>query len=252
MKHNKVVLMTLSLLLISLVFAPSVFADNSVNMSEEIKNQVLNQFDMRKEQLNIDKEHFGLYEESFNDSSLGDPIAYYSISSNYLIGNSTEPLIFEGYILPIRVGDKGAGIVQVKETDGNWKIVQISSYLEYEKDNEDVEDNHDIQTNGNKYIYDEKFHLRGFVTPIVSSQLNEYNFIPTADNDLFGISKNESIALTEILVAAEAIERNADPEELGGLVTGDPYVYKPWLIIAGIILIIGICIFVKRTVPRVR
>ena len=93
--------------------------------------------------LNQEREHYGLTQtDPVETASLGEGYPYYRVSvpavKAYESGNvptlSQLYIPSGGYIFPIKVGNKQAGIAYVENVNGKWQVVQISSNLTLESD----------------------------------------------------------------------------------------------------------------------
>lgn len=155
---------------------------------EVIKATVEQQFERNKAGLEIDKENWGLSKsDSFVDAALGDGIAYWIISTDYLEGRQTTELFsLDGHIFTITIGDKVVGIAKVQTVEGKSNIVEMSSYGDFAEDLTNAQ-KHAASNVPAKFIYDDRFHISG----LAIANGFRYDFIPTQDNENMGLVKNE-------------------------------------------------------------
>ncbi len=119
-----------------------------------IKSLIETDFEARRQQLDLDKKTFGLSEsESFSSAILGDGVPYYVISSG--------KLAFQGYIFPIKVGNKPAGIAEAVFFQGKWMIVSMTNILTFEQELSDAKT---LANAPAKLVYDPRYQLFGLVT----------------------------------------------------------------------------------------
>ena len=204
-------------LMIIFVFSCNIFAQetNEKQQIDFIKEAVEEKFEAKKPVLEIDKKNFGLSEsESFSNATLGDGTTYYVISTDYLDDQKGDPFTLCGYVYPIKVGDKDAGIVKVQKVEGELAIVGMSSYIEFEKDLKDAQDMiaNDTPT---KFIYDARFHISGFAIPRDSG----YDFVPTQENMSFGLEKNKTKSFDDNLLQIQQKYKNylVNKDIVGGM-----------------------------------
>lgn len=202
--------------MIIFIFTCNLFAQeiNEKQQIDFIKASVEKQFEAKKPQLELDKNNFGLSEsESFSNATLGEGTIYYVISTDYLDGQKGDFFAFGGYIYPIKVGDKNAGIVKVQDVGGEPAIVEMSSYSEFEQDMKDAKKI--ITANSATiFIYDKRFHISGFAVPNDSG----YDFLPTQENLSYGLEKNKMKSFDEGLLQIQQDYKNflANKDMVGG------------------------------------
>jgi len=207
--------MVFSLVLI-LVFSCNILAQeiDEQQQIDFIKASVAMQFEAKKPQLELDKYNFGLSaSESFSTATLGEDTPYYVISTDYLDGQKGSYFVFEGYIYPIMVGDKNAGIIKVKIIEGEPAIVEMSSYTGFEQDIKDAQKV--VGNSSTKFIYDRRFHISGLAVPNDSG----YDFVPTQENPSLGLEKNriKSFDKSLIQIQKEYVNFLANKDIVGGV-----------------------------------
>lgn len=213
-KRFLVLMLTVAVVLMSANFA---FANGleEKKQIESIKLSVEKSFNGHKGALEVDKKNFGLSDsESFSNATLGNGFPFYVISSVFLNSQSSENAFsFGGYVFPIKVGKKAAGIVVVREINGKWDIAEMINNFTFEQDIADAKkifkDN-----STTKLIFDDYFHLYALVVQNNSG----YNILPIRDNETFDLKKHQVKSLEE---SAEKIrtyhkERIKDKMKLGG------------------------------------
>lgn len=161
--------------------------------------------------LNADKKHFGMEDsDDVNNAKLGEGYPYYIINNSIIKTVETNPqsasidqlFVFDGYIFPINVGNKTAGVMYLKQFNGEWDAFQIASNLSFEKDMLEARkktNNLSKQPNSKeegdfKLIYDDAYSISGLAQKSVDGEF----FVPIKKNSFLGINKNEVKALPEV------------------------------------------------------
>lgn len=184
---------------------------------DEVKSSISQKFEDYKDALEVDKSNYGLNDsESFSEAVLGEGVAYYSISKESIENNeiTEEPFTFRGYIFPIKLGDKSAGVVFATKEDGEWDISEVSSYLTFEKDFTAAKKLVENKTTA-KFIYDSKYQVRAFADKNSSG----YNIVPLKDNKALRLEKNEIKSYKDTADKIFEInkEKKNESDDLGGL-----------------------------------
>lgn len=187
MKKTIILFFTVAIALFSLTSL--VFAANN-EVPEDVKKQVEADFENYKVSLNNDRENFGLsVEDDALSSVLGEGQPYYVVSKDFLDGNNTQLFTFAGYIFPINVGAKSAGIVFAVQQDGEWKVDSIKNDITL---GQDIQNNISSLENSNQFlVYDQSFRL-------VALTDGAESFMPLKKNDMMGINKNDEISIKEV------------------------------------------------------
>jgi len=211
-KRLLVLMLSFSILIISnnLVFAND---SDDKRQIDSIKMAIVGSFEKHKPALELDKKNFGLSaSESFANATLGEGVPYYVISSDFLNNDqSTDLLSQHGYIFPIKVGNKSAGIVFVQEINGKYDVVGMQSYLAFEEDIANAKKvfNDNMQT---ELVYDISLHLCALA--------NKNNIVPILDNKAYDLKKNKIASLETVAkkVREHHSEMKQNPEKFGGMV----------------------------------
>lgn len=154
-------------------------------------------FEEDKPVFEVDKTNFGLSDgESYSNAVLGEGVVYYVMSEDSLNGRqeNADPFTMGGYIFPIKVGNKGAGIFKLKEINGELTIEGGASYLTFEQDLINAK-NANKSKGDTKYIYDNIVNLYGLAVYNESG----IDFIPIRDNKSFGLTSGQIRTFNEIL-----------------------------------------------------
>lgn len=183
-------LLTGLLLIIFITPVSAAIPDNKTEM-ESIKSSIQQAFEYRKAQLDLDKKHWGLSEsESFKDAILGDGVPYYNFASDLQdkINISNNDFVLVGYIFPIYVGSKPAGVVYVREVKGKFDIVEMSSYLTFDQDIKEAQSQLKADSN-TLFLLERGLNIRALVVQEESGM----DMIPISDNKELGLVKNRRV-----------------------------------------------------------
>ena len=177
--------------LIVIIFNNYTFASQLSDNSQidSVKSSIAQNFEQKKIVLEADKSNFGLSDsESFLKAILGNGVPFYSISTDSIINNkiSTDPFTFRGYIFPIKVGNKPAGIALVAETNAKWEIVDVTNNLTFEKDFADAETLIQDKSTA-KFIYDPRYNLYA----LADQKTSGYDLVPIKDSGMLDLKKLE-------------------------------------------------------------
>lgn len=215
MKKTIILFLTIVIALFSLT---SLVSAASNEVPEDVKKQVEADFGNYKVSLNNDRENFGLsVEDDALSSVLGEGQPYYVVSKDFLDGNNAQLFTFAGYIFPINVGSKSAGIVFAVQQDGEWKVDSIKNDITL---GQDIQNNISSFEKSNHFlVYDQSFRLVALTDGVES-------FMPLKNNDMMGINKNNAIGIKEVgeqIKAAYEVNKQVNKqhtETKSG--TGDP------------------------------
>ncbi|KKO52044.1 hypothetical protein [Paenibacillus sp. DMB20] len=187
MKKTIILFFTLAIALFSLT---SIVSAVSNEVPEDVKKQVEADFENYKVSLNNDRENFGLsVEDDALSSVLGEGQPYYVVSKDFLDGNNAQLFTFSGYIFPINVGSKSAGIVFAVQQDGEWKVDSIKNDITL---GQDIQNNISSFGKSNHFlVYDQSFRL-------VALTDGAESFMSLKNNNMMGINKNDAIGIKEI------------------------------------------------------
>ncbi|WP_145949486.1 hypothetical protein [Paenibacillus sp. Y412MC10] len=168
----------------------SIVSAASVEVPAEVKKQVEADFENYKVSLHYDRENFGLSaEDDALSSELGEGQPYYVVSKDFLDGQDSQMFVFEGYIFPINVGSKSAGIVLSVQQDGEWKVDSIKS---------DITLGQDIQNSSNSFDKSNQFLVYDQSFRVVALTDGQSSIMPLRNNNLMSINKNQAIGINEI------------------------------------------------------
>lgn len=116
-----------------------------------------------------EKEHYGLNSnDKIDNLVVGQGYPYYKISEDAIKtyeSTNTVPTIDQlivpsnGYIFPIKVGNKPIAIGFVEYFEGKWQMVQVSSYSSFENDLANADLNSGSQEK--KLVFDQALGLVG-------------------------------------------------------------------------------------------
>ncbi len=148
MKSNKKYITIFLYVFLVLTFSSVIcYADtiNNSKMPDDVNNAVVKFSDSIKGALKSDMVHFGLSASDDIDGKLtfGKGYRYYEVSKDALKDyNKTQKkkalkTFFKDsntYIIPLKVGDKSAGVVYFQYIDGKWQFFKLSSDLSFESD----------------------------------------------------------------------------------------------------------------------
>lgn len=192
-KRFFMVIFTVVVLLTSANFAFANTLDDEKQI-ESIKLSAQKSFEAHKGALEVDKNNFGLTEsESFSNATLGNGYPYYVISSDFLNNqNSENVLSFSGYIFPIKVASKTAGIAIVREIDGKWNVDEMISNSLFEKDIADAKKVFNKNTS-TKIVFDDYLHLYA----LVDQKASDYTVLPMKDNAALDLNKHQEKLLSQ-------------------------------------------------------
>ncbi|MNI01598.1 hypothetical protein D3C73_544470 [compost metagenome] len=189
---------TLGLFIVLMMMCISIFGSAYAETSgipPEIKKSVEDDFKSYIPSLEQQKTQFGLEaSDDTNLATLGDGYPYYVFHSNDILksANSIESsLKFSGYIFPITVNSKPAGIVFAEaDSAGVWKVLRISSDLDFEKLYKSTIQQRQLRDA--KLIYDISTHVAG----IVSEQ--DPQFTPLRENSALTLKQGENTSFTDL------------------------------------------------------
>ncbi|MEQ8176044.1 MAG: hypothetical protein ABRQ26_13370 [Syntrophomonadaceae bacterium] len=210
------------LLALSFVFSSSLYAiaasSSEITNSDDIKSSIETQFQTKSEGLNLAKENYGLRDgESFSTAKLGDGVPFFRLSQ-------TQSIKHSGYIFPIIINNRSAGIVVVEQYQGKWQIFDIVSDLSFDQDIKEAAN----QIRGEitpLLVYDPEWQLYAL---IIQNQSGD-ELIPVRDSQHLGIRKYEKKPLVDIINSINEINRAShNPDSLGyykagGAMNNSPY-----------------------------
>lgn len=199
---------------ILMLFNNLVFANESDSKEQvdSIKMTIGESFEKHKAALELDKNKFGLSaSESFADATLGEGVPYYVISSDFLNNEqSPDTLSKYGYVFPIKVGKKSAGIVFVREIDGKYDVVGMQNNLTFEEDIANAKRifNDNMPT---ELVYDKRLHLYALANK------TKHSIVPLLDNEAYGVKKDKIMSLETAAkkVREKHNEMKQNPEKFG-------------------------------------
>lgn len=180
----------------------------------DVQKQIDVNFELHKPVLEGDKKNFGLTnEESFTNSKLGKGYPVYTLlPKESRIGD--QIFTFNGYVFPIKVGQKSAGIVLANKVDGKWVIIGGASNLTFEEDIKEAlkgdKDNDSV-----KIIRDQSVGLYAMSYQKPDGE----TIIPLRDNPHLNVKKDIAKKPKEIADSINNYEKenkNASPEIEGG------------------------------------
>lgn len=211
-KRFLILMLSLTMVMVSntLVFASEADDKEQIN---SIKMAIEGSFERHKPALELDKNNFGLSaSESFSNAILGEGVPYYVVSSDFLNNEqNAELLSHRGYIFPIKVGNKSAGIVFVQKINDKYDIVGMQNYLKFEEDISNAKKvfNDNMPT---ELVYDIDLHLCALANKSKS------NIVPILDNQAYELKKNQNASLETV---AEKVRKQhnkvkQNPERFGG------------------------------------
>lgn len=265
---KKLKIFSLSIILCILVFAITSNACYAETPTD-IKSIAEKELKHKSPALNADKKHFGLDDlDDVNNATLGEGYPYHIINNPIIKNMEANPqsasidqlFVFDGYVFPIRVGSKAAGLMFLKQIDGKWDAFQISSNLSFENDMKEAKSvliklkkqpSDNVQNNF-ILLYDNVYAISG----LAKKSLDGEYFIPIKKNGFLDINKNEVKALPEITskIAKVHKEKNLDSSyRVGGISNIDDkndhvknYKLLSWLIAAVIISCVLVTIPLRK------
>ncbi len=160
--------------------------------------------------LDAERSHYGLNSaDHVEGATLGEGYEYYRVSVENLraqkfVDSLTMEQLFVPsgkYIFPILVDNKCAGVAFVEKPGREWKVIQISSYLEFISDLEDAKANIKKLSGSQGTANEDTFILiydfeTGFTALGVKDKQGEH-IIPMKENDILEVEKNELKPLSE-------------------------------------------------------
>lgn len=120
---KKLKIFSLSIILCILAFAITSNACYAETPTD-IKSIAEKELKSKLPALNVDKKHFGLdNSDDVNNAMLGEGYPYYIINNSIIKNVESNPqsasidqlFLFDGYVFPIRVGSKAAGLVYLRQ-----------------------------------------------------------------------------------------------------------------------------------------
>lgn len=203
---------------IFLMTASCVYASTPQNVQEAFNNVpqevqqaandgIKNFYDV----INHEKTHYGLNDtDNAENVTLGIGHAVYVPSINVvkdydskinLTPSSSKLFTKENlYVFPINIGKKPAGIMFVAMFEGKWQAVKIASYLDFQKDLKEAQDNLNSilgsQTSPSalKLVFDQSTHLIALAT----EGTNDDFIIPLQGNSNLEIEKNKKMTIKDL------------------------------------------------------
>ncbi|MEQ8175559.1 MAG: hypothetical protein ABRQ26_10885 [Syntrophomonadaceae bacterium] len=237
------------LLALSFVFSPSLYAIaaslNEITNSDDVKSSVETQFQTKSEGLNLDKVNYGLNDgESFSAAKLGDGVPFFRLSQSQSLKHS-------GYIFPIIINNRSAGIAVVEQYQGKWQIVDIVSDLNLDRDIKEAtkQTREGIPT---LLLYEPGLQLCAL---IIQNQSGD-ELISIRDSQYLGIRKYEKKPLADIVNIINEINRSShNPDSMGyykagGAMNNSPYSpARVYLLIAAVVfctIAVGYATYIKH------
>ncbi|WP_037286393.1 hypothetical protein [Saccharibacillus sacchari] len=235
-------------LVISL-FSLASLASANTDIPNEVKTQVEDDFKTYMISLDNDKEHFGLSEDDeVTNAVLGEGYPYYVVSKDFLNNLNSDMFSFSGYIFPIEVGSKSAGIVFAEQQEGSWKVSTIKSDLTFAQE---------IKSNSNLFnakaskhsdflVYDESFRMVAVTDGID-------RFIPIKNNSTLSMRRNSELSVKNIgeQIKLEYQNNNDNSSKSGSgdfsaQIVESKFSSLSWLLVASLIFISGLIVMKTR------
>jgi hypothetical protein len=197
---------------------------------DAVKSSIQKSFEYYKNPLDANKTVYGLTgSESFTSATLGDGVPYYIVSSDDPVPKqiAKDDFSFDGYIFPIKIGNKSAGVLFAKKLNGNWSISKVTSYATFEQDIAGAKQL--LQsTPSPMLVFDEKLGIAALITRDISGN----KIVPVWDINHYNLKKNQiesygqnSQTFRQFL-ATRTTTQKSDPEIVKGAnlstATSDP------------------------------
>ncbi len=226
MKHKWLVLILSGLLLLLSINPVLAVTPDEKSIIDEVTPTAQKFVKDRSPGLDLDKKHYGLSEaESFADGTISDGIPYYYISETITNSNQISKDIFSlgGFMFPIIVNGKQAGVVDVRNIKGKWDVYGVFSNLTLEQELREAKSQvQDISST--MLLHDEFLGIRALLV----TDGDKFDMIPLRSNDSLGLVKNEKVSFdskadTFRQSIKNAIEwANAHPGMVGGGIIQTP------------------------------
>ncbi|WP_018131142.1 hypothetical protein [Effusibacillus pohliae] len=217
MKYNfarLVILMFIACML--LVQNQSALADNdpiTQYANKGVKSMIEADFLNYQKPLDAAKDNFGVNaDDSFANAQLGDGIPYFVVSNK--IEANGNSFTFGGYIFPIRVNGKPAGIVFATEENGKWSIFNIKNNTSFEQDLQDAKKLLK-DTDSAKLLYDQRFGLYIFAVQHVTG---ESSIVPMRDHEFLKLKKHSFVPMADFEAKLDKLKKEKASESKNGAV----------------------------------
>jgi len=209
-------IMVFSIMWLNTTFLLAAEMEKPVQFNSSEKLYIEQSFEESKAPLEVDKKNWGLSDsEYFSDAELGDGIPFYVFSENFLNSEQGEnnALTLEGFIFPIKVGEKPVGIAVYRYINGKLTKAEIGNTLNFEQE----------ITNGKnilksdlivKLIYDKKT----VIFALAVQNETGYDLLPILSTRFYGFKHYQLKPLAECSQEIRQVyqTRKNNPGKLGG------------------------------------
>ncbi|WP_223068936.1 hypothetical protein [Paenibacillus caui] len=182
-----------SLIIVTLLIL-TMFGNVYAETPGDIRQSVEADFQNYIPSLNQTKKEFGLSDsDDFSKAILEEGHPYYRIAPQEKLSvasNVKDSLTFAGYIFPVSINLKPAGLLFADNAKGQWKVLKISSDLDFASNYKLV--NEKFKSQKSKIIYDETLHISGVVDEDTS------NFGALRPNPELGLTKSSITPFSEL------------------------------------------------------
>ncbi len=219
-KFTLLAVMVCLLVLMQTTIAKAVELENQIPLDISEKNYIEQSFEESKAPLEVDKMNWGLSEtESFADATLGAGIPFYIFSEDFLNSKQGEDqaLILAGYVFPVKVGEKPAGIAVYRYINGKLTKAEMGSVSNFEQ--EVIEGKKILKAEQNeKLIYD----MNNYVIALAARSERGYDLLPILSTRFYGLQHYQLKPLSYITdeLRNGYQTRKANPGKLYGGATG--------------------------------
>lgn len=221
-----------------------------------IKSEIENELARYNVSLDHSKNEFGVgADESFSEAKISDGIPYYVVA-NSTTSNENE-FMFAGYIFPLQLNGRPAGLVFATQSNGTWKIFNIKNSLTFDQDLSDAEklvNTSDVS----KLVYDMIYGLNALV---VTSETGSKKVLPLKSNQSLHLEKNKFVSMPDFQSQLQNIRHSTKPIpptqliQLGGIGTGSTTVsaHSPrYSSLAGLMFLISLVALYRSAVKNKR
>lgn len=202
-----------------------------------------------------EKEHYGQNSNDKVDNLIvGQGYPYYKISVDAIKtyeSTNTVPTMDQlivpsnGYIFPIKAGNKPAGIGFVEYFEGRWQMVQVSSYTSFEDDLAKADLN--LGSQEKKLVFDQFLGLVGLETKINNDEI----IMGMQDSSVIGVGRNQKTLVSDLAKKMLSIYKNRNHLK-AGISNGSNSLAVDWTSLSvlsiAIIAIIGIGIVNRKRI----